>query len=68
MKRFEREGSSSYEHVGGFLAGPKTGLFWAFFTFFQSRNPGYAPSKIQKLPKKNLIFASSRKSPTCSKQ
>jgi type I restriction enzyme, R subunit len=43
-------------------------LFSPFFTFFQSRNPNYALSKTQKLTKKALIFAVSRKSPTCSNE
>ncbi|HLP96443.1 MAG TPA: hypothetical protein VK168_20520, partial [Saprospiraceae bacterium] len=47
-------------------AGPKTVLFPPFFTFFQSRNSGYASSKTQKLTKKAQIFDSVRKSPTCS--
>ncbi|HLP93669.1 MAG TPA: hypothetical protein VK168_06510, partial [Saprospiraceae bacterium] len=48
-------------------AGPKIVLFSPFFTFFQSRNSGYASSKTQKLTKKTQIFDSVRKSPTCSK-
>ncbi len=56
----------SLEHVGDFLAGPKIVLFPPFFTFFQSRNSGYASSKTQKLTKKTQIFDSVRKSPTCS--
>jgi hypothetical protein len=54
------------EHVGDFLVESKTVLFSPFFTFFQSRNPNYASSKTQKLTKKALIFAGSRKFPTCS--
>ncbi|HLP92779.1 MAG TPA: hypothetical protein VK168_02040, partial [Saprospiraceae bacterium] len=46
--------------------GQKLVLFPPFFTFFQSRNSGYASSKTQKLTKKAQIFDSGRKSPTCS--
>ncbi|MBN8679160.1 MAG: hypothetical protein J0M29_13105, partial [Chitinophagales bacterium] len=44
----------------------KTVLFPPFFTFFQSRNSGYASSKTQKLTKKAQVFDSVRKSPTYS--
>jgi linoleoyl-CoA desaturase len=47
---------------------PKTVLFPSFFTFFQSRNEYYAPSKTQKLTKKALVFDFSRNSPPCSKK
>jgi hypothetical protein len=37
-------------------------FFSPFFTFFQLRSSGYAPSKKQKLTKNTLIFATGRKS------
>jgi hypothetical protein len=54
------------EHFGHFFTGSKTVLFPPVFTFFRSRSTGYAPSKTQKPAKKACIFASGKKSPTCS--
>jgi hypothetical protein len=39
------------------LAESKTAHFSPFFTFFQLRSTGYAPSKTQKLTKNQPVFA-----------
>jgi hypothetical protein len=57
---------SLFEHVWNFLAESKMVHFSPFSTFFQSRSPGYAPSKRQKLTKNDPIFAFGRKFQTCS--
>jgi hypothetical protein len=36
--------------------------FSPFFTFFQLRSSGYAPSKMQKLTKNEPVFATGRES------
>jgi len=40
----------------------KQAHFSPFFTFFQLRSTGYAPSKTQKLTKNQPVFANGRKS------
>ena len=54
------------ERVRDFLAEPKMARFSPFSTSFQSRSPGYAPSKRQKLTKNAPVFAFGRKSRTRS--
>ena len=44
------------------LAESKTAHFSPFFTFFQLRSTGYAPSKTQKLTKNQPVFANGRDS------
>jgi pyruvate-formate lyase-activating enzyme len=44
------------------LAESKTAHFSPFFTFFQLRSTGYAPSKTQKLTKNHPVFANGRES------
>jgi hypothetical protein len=44
----------------GSLAESKTAHFSPFFTFFQLRSTGYAPSKTQKLTKNLPVFANGR--------
>jgi len=44
------------------LAESKTAHFSPFFTFFQLRSTGYAPSKTQKLTKNQPVFAKGRES------
>jgi hypothetical protein len=56
------------EHVRGFLTESKTAYFSLFFTFFQLRSFGYAPSKRQKLTKNLPVFAIGRKPRTCSER
>jgi len=51
-----------YERVQDSLAESKTARFSSFFTFFQLRSTGYAPSKTQKLTKNQPFFATGRES------
>jgi hypothetical protein len=44
------------------LSESKTAHFSPFFTFFQLRSTGYAPSKTQKLTKNQPVFADGRDS------
>jgi len=44
------------------LAESKPAHFSPFFTFFQLRSTGYAPSKTQKLTKNQPVFANGRES------
>jgi hypothetical protein len=46
----------------GFSRRVKTAHFSPFFTFFQLRSSGYAPSKMQKLTKNQPVFATGRES------
>jgi len=55
-----------YERVQDSLAESKTARFSSFFTFFQLRSTGYAPSKTQKLTKNQPAFANGRDSCTSS--
>ena len=48
------------ELVQDSLAESKTAHFSPFFTFFQLRSSGYAPSKMQKLTKNLPVFANGR--------
>jgi hypothetical protein len=50
------------ELVQDSLAESKTAHFSPFFTFFQLRSTGYAPSKMQKLTKNLPVFANGRES------
>jgi len=50
------------ELVQDSLAESKTAHFSPFFTFFQLRSSGYAPSKTQKLTKNQPVFANGRES------
>jgi hypothetical protein len=50
------------ELVQDSLAESKTAQFSPFFTFFQLRSTGYAPSKTQKLTKNQPVFATGRES------
>lgn len=50
------------------VAESKTAHFSLFFTFFQLRSFGYAPSKRQKLTKNLPVFAIGRKPRTCSER
>jgi hypothetical protein len=49
------------ELVQDSLAESKTAHFSPFFTFFQLRSSGYAPSKMQKPTKNQPVFANGRK-------
>jgi len=62
---FEQRVSVGYtqlELVQESIAESKTAHFSPFFTFFQLRSIGYAPSKTQKLTKNQLVFANGRES------
>jgi hypothetical protein len=48
-----------FRAFSGFSRRVKNG---SFFTFFQLRSTGYAPSKTQKLTKNQPVFANGRKS------
>jgi hypothetical protein len=50
------------ELVQDSLTESKTAHFSPFFTFFQLRSSGYAPSKTQKLTKNQPVFATGRES------
>jgi hypothetical protein len=50
------------ELVQDSLTESKTAHFSPFFTFFQLRSSGYAPSKTQKLTKNQPVFANGRES------
>jgi len=50
------------ELVQDSLTESKTAHFSPFFTFFQLRSTGYAPSKTQKLTKNQPVFANGRES------
>jgi len=50
------------ELVQNSLTESKTAHFLPFFTFFQLRSTGYAPSKMQKLTKNQPVFANGRES------
>jgi len=50
------------KYVQDSLTESKTSHFSPFFTFFQLRSSGYAPSKMQKLTKNQPVFATGRKS------
>ena len=50
------------EFVQDSLTESKTAHFSPFFTFFQLRSSGYAPSKMQKLTKNQPVFADGRES------
>jgi len=50
------------ELVQDSLAESKTAHFSPFFTFFQLRSSGYAPSKTQKLTKNLPVFSTGRES------
>jgi hypothetical protein len=50
------------ELVQDSLTESKTAHFSPFFTFFQLRSTGYAPSKTQKLTKIQPVFANGRES------
>jgi hypothetical protein len=50
------------ELVQDSFAESKTAHFSPFFTFFQLRSSGYAPSKMQKLTKNLPVFANGRES------
>jgi hypothetical protein len=54
--------TDSQELVQDSLAESKTAHFSPFFTFFQLRSIGYAPSKTQKLTKNQPVFANGRES------
>ncbi|MFN5366757.1 MAG: hypothetical protein ACK5CH_15225, partial [Bacteroidota bacterium] len=52
-----RDASSVLELVQDSLTESKKSHFSPFFTFFQLRSSGYAPSKMQKLTKNQPVFA-----------
>jgi len=54
--------SGYLELVQDSLTESKTAHFSPFFTFFQLRSTGYAPSKTQKLTKNQPVFANGRES------
>jgi len=58
IKRVKRH----LELVQDSLTESKTAGFSPFFTFFQLRSTGYAPSKRQKLTKNQPVFANGRDS------
>jgi hypothetical protein len=53
---------STQELVQDSLTESKTSHFSPFFTYFQLRSTGYAPSKTQKLTKNQPVFANGRES------
>jgi hypothetical protein len=57
-----RTGIPDQEFVQDSLAESKMAFFSPFFTFFQLRSSGYAPSKRQKLTKNQPVFATGRES------
>jgi hypothetical protein len=51
-----------YDLVQDLFAESNVLYFSPFFTFFQLRSTGYAPSKTQKLTKNQPVFANGRES------